>query len=253
MKLVMLFLQYDQNKYPGTFFHVLNYLKIVQGVEFEFVVIDNKQTDVPPHILNTMGRVRTHYISGDNSEWEFSGWQKGVEYLDQHDIQYDALLFCNDSCLMPPGRGLWQILNINTISQACTNDVMIGLYPVCTRFYNELNGVDVSGWIRSHCFLVSKKIINGLRTVVSFKKPFLNRCIAEQVSFPYFKPTAPMNASLKRFVVLCLEKYWHQRFQIDTNWELFRMKTLAFFNEYMLTARVRMMGFKTVNIEEDWH
>lgn len=236
INLVVLYLQYDTNKYKDSFVKLQEYLSVLDCNK-QIVVIDNKfESD---YFRWNKGIVE---INGDNSGWEFSGWDKGLSYLKETNIQYDAILFVNDSFLNPGAGGSPDlIINNEQLNSCIENNAFISNTVSQAHVKLELNGIDVSTWSRSHCFILSKPMIDYLGHIQSYDINFLNKCIKEEKHHRYFKTDAPLNESLKTLIINWLSGYWHSAFVIEENWELFRMKTLAFFNEITLSARIKEM------------
>ena len=67
MKLLVLFVQYDFNKYPYSFVYLAKYLSILKNIELKVIIINNK-CDGKEYYGNQLT-----YIDGDNTLWEFSG------------------------------------------------------------------------------------------------------------------------------------------------------------------------------------
>ena len=235
MKLIVLFLQYDAEKYPNAFTYLKKYLKFIT-IDTEIIIIDNKVESKLHRILYKDGTIG---IGGDNTLWEFSGWQRGIDYLHENDIDYDAILFVNDAFLAPGHNELIDIISDESVLKCIKEDSMIG--SLCDSYYGkcEISGYESYDFIRSNCFILSKSLMHKLVTLWSVDKSFLERCITKEPSYPYFKTDAPLNDYMKIGVIDCLTKYWHTKFKLTDNWELFRMKTLALFNEHLLTQRVR--------------
>ena len=59
-----------------------------------------------------------------------------------------------------------------------------------------------------------------------------------------FLPDAPINKTYQRGVVEWLTERWHSRFEINHDtWGLFKTKTAAIFNEALLTAKFKELGY----------
>ena len=61
------------------------------NTEYVYIVVDNYNEDL---FLEVYGNI--HVLSGDNTNWEFSGWQKGLIYIKEN-IECDLIMFLNDS------------------------------------------------------------------------------------------------------------------------------------------------------------
>lgn len=234
MQLVTLFVRYDQEKYPNSYHYLKKYLQFIT-IPNKVIIIDNK---IETPYFETLGDGTT-VINGDNTLWEFSAWQRGVEYLKENNVKYDAILFVNDSFLAPGHNQNVEIMNDGSAIECVKDNSMMGGLCACYMQNSELNGYKFDDFIRSNVFILPKKAIEGLKTIYSVDVEFINRCISEKPTFPYFKNNAPVCDKVKKAIVEVLTKHWHSKFKLEDNWELFRMKTLALFNEYLLTQRVR--------------
>ena len=59
-----------------------------------------------------------------------------------------------------------------------------------------------------------------------------------------FQENAPITLNYQRWIVEWLTERWHSRFQIDqSSWAQFKSKACAIFNEALLTARFRELGY----------
>ena len=237
-KLVVLFLQYDSDKYPNSLFYLQKYLSRISQNDVQIIVIDNKQK------VNYKERIEDYYygepitISGDNTIWEFSGWDKGLEYLKENNIDYDAILFVNDSFLAPSGYDSpITIINDENIFDCIKNNNIIG--NIC----NVGNGLkidkyNVKKYIRTHCFMLSKDSVEKIKTLVTLDINFINRCINNISTKFYFLGKAPICIDTMKNIVVNLTQNWHSKFNIHDNWGLFRMKSLVMLNELTLYTRI---------------
>ena len=63
-----------------------------------------------------------------------------------------------------------------------------------------------------------------------------------------YQKNAPINKIYQRWIVEWLTEKWHSRFEINQNtWELFKTKATAIFNESLLTAKFRELGYPPEN------
>ena len=230
MKLLVLFVQYDFNKYPYSFVYLAKYLSILKNIELKVIIINNK-CDGKEYYGNQLT-----YIDGDNTLWEFSGWQKGLEYAKENNIEYDAVLFANDAFIAPGGFTTPDSIINNTNVETCIKDnLMVGSLCGKKKDKFRINNKLVSTYFRTHLFLMSKNLINKLGNLWSFDLNFINQCTEQDETGLYFKSKCPLNKSLKNYISTILNNVWHSNHRKD----LFKMKILAYVNEMMLTQRVR--------------
>lgn len=77
-----------------------------------------------------------------------------------------------------------------------------------------------------------QKIINNAAEMVVYNDAML------------YQDKPPINKTYQRWIVEWLTERWHSRFEINQQtWELFKLKAAAIFNESLLTAKFRELGY----------
>lgn len=233
IKVIALFLQYDTEKYPCALHYFKKYLNGIENANIQIIVVDNKRKDINRKYEDAI------MINGDNSLWEFSGWQKGLKYIYDNKIDYDVVIFANDSFLAPAGGNtdLSGLINDEAIAKAKKN-AMIGQFVSIDEGIT-INGIYIYNYARTHCFLLSRQVIEKIKYIPTVDYDFLNKCISEKPSKKYFKKDAPLSKNFQEYIIKHLTKRWHSKIDIFENWDLFRGKILAYLNEMLLTAKVR--------------
>ncbi len=241
MKLLVLFLEYNTGKYKNSFELLKSYVDKFKGCKKNYYIIDNfTEEDYFKKISENVFR-----IGGDNSSWEFSGWQKGVELLEENNIEYDVILFANDAFLAYGWSILEKDLNLELLRVAIRNNSAIG--QVDTKGIKlEAFGQDVSNWICTNCFFMPRKIVEGIGTVVTIDENKLNKVVNKKYSKEsYFLEQAPLNENYKKMAIRWLTEEWHSKFEInEKNWDRFRGKLKAMLNESLLSAKIKQAGFR---------
>lgn len=240
-RIIAIFLQYDTEKYPDSVTHFKTYmLEQLPRDCFTLLLVNNKDEGSGSKWLDE----NTIYLQGDNSDWEFSGWQKGVSFAKDKDIRYDVALLANDSFEVNGPAFIrnhslgWLILKSYYLS------AVIGF--VETRWKKaELRGRSLRIWLRTDCFLIPKRVIDTLETVVSVDEDSIADYLPD--TFPaadnIFVETAPINAVFRKKIVEWITEQWHSKFEInESTWTFFRAKTKAILNEALLYARIRESG-----------
>lgn len=255
MKVIALFLQYDTEKYPCALHYFKKYLNGINNAEIQIITIDNSLEN--EHFEQVAENEIK--INGDNSLWEFSGWQAGLKYIYDNKIDYDVVIFANDSFLAPAGGNtdLSGLINDEAIENAYKQNAMVGQF-VSIGEGISINGIYIYNYARTHCFLLNRKIVEKIRCLPTVDYDFLNKCISEKPDISsfkfeniekliidgsleklYFKADAPLSKNFMKFIIEHLTQRWHSKMNVFENWELFRGKILAYLNEMLLTAKVR--------------
>lgn len=244
MKIIALFVKYDEEKYPNSLFYFKKYINKIKNHEIEIIVIDNKNININTDFKDDNVR----YISGDNSIHEFSGWDKGLKYLKDNNIYYDIVLFSNDAFLAPSGYDSPLTITNDESVAICLKH---GYYGNILNYPNLIiNNKKINKYVRTNCFMLNKNIINKIKKITSLDLQFLDKCISKNKEIPYFKNDAPLNNITKNNIINNLEKYWHSSFNILDNWGLFRMKSLMLLNELFLLSRIDKNKNKIISLKD---
>lgn len=267
-KLAVLYLECQRDKYPNAFGELVGYLDKLCSCKYDIIKIDNNiDHDYFKRIDNT-----TVVINGDNKCREFSGLQKGVDYLrvrvdsptilwrlnsqlrqliprglrsgDSSDKKkkYDAILFVNDSFLVYGRMFADAVLRSEVVAECVKRNAIAGIVDKSEEIM-ELDGYNVTEWIRTNCFFMAAPILTKISSLCSVDALSINKFIPSEPSENYFNTDAPINENLKLHIINWLTTGWHSKFNLYDNWDLFRFKTCAILNEKLLTARIRKDGF----------
>jgi len=236
MKLIVSFVQYNTEKYPSSLLYLIKYLKKIKNHYVEIIVVDNKRSS---NLFNPIIKDNITYIDGDNTCWEFSGHTKVIEYLKSINDDYSSILFVNDSFLAPGGNDSPSvIINDNCVYECRKNDKIIGNILDAEPYELIIDKYNIKKYMRTHCFMLSKNIINKIKTLVTLNIDFIDKCISSNASYPYILLGAPINSVAKNNIVRNLQLHWHSPINIEKEWDFFRMKSLMLLNELSLYTRI---------------
>jgi hypothetical protein len=245
INLAILYVEYDKKKYPNSLMRLQKCLDKIRANK-RLCVIDNSSDDDREELGNNFVK-----ISGDNSNWEFSGWQKGINYLNKNNVDYDIVLFVNDS-FQSYGANFIEKYTIEPfIEKAVGNNFCFG--EVNNGYLKRNSGFQIydyefDSWMRTNAFFIPKTIIKPLGNLCTIDNYKINDFISDEASSPYFLETAPMNEALKVHILDWLTDKWHGKFDLKSNWNLFRLKTKSILNEKLLSARIIKEKFDIVDI-----
>ena len=246
--LVVLYVYADSQRYPKAYRYLCRLIRRIRGFEVTIVKVDNfnEGKEVTKEGYNV------YDIGGDNTYWEFSGWRKGLTFLDETGIEADVVLFVNDSFLnrSKSGYDLGYYKNrINTFSLFNLKDEALGKVD----YHDELEtflGHDVSSWIRSNIFAVPKNVVDKLDFPFMDNKT-IDKIFPKKFSGNIFKDTDLLSSNLKRFMEIWITLRW-ARVEPGSakNWPLLRCKLIAILNERLLTSSLRRENAKIIDIHE---
>ncbi|MCS7092176.1 MAG: hypothetical protein NZM26_02395 [Patescibacteria group bacterium] len=219
------------------------------------LVIDNsieKSTEIVfgPH---------EHFISGDDSTYEFSGWDKGIKYIERHFcIRHDDLIIlANDTFHRNYGDDYLQLFLKKQILLCRSENFLYGYkdaYPKPVSLF----GLTVSSWLRSSFLICSYATLNMLRPLAI---PFANDILFSKNYKQFFHDNVPLSNNYKQYLRTWLfgekdptgefQEKWHsQRPLTQDNFSLFKGKTRAILSEHYLSARALNKGIKLLGVNE---
>ncbi|MBU0648044.1 class I SAM-dependent methyltransferase [Patescibacteria group bacterium] len=245
-KLLVLFLEYDGSKYPDSFKKFKSLIDPVSHIGKQYVVVDNyREGDWEEQVEDNLIR-----IGGNNADHEFSGWQKGMEYIKKNQIDYDVLLVCNDA-FMAYGWTLLEKGDIySMVRYAAEKKAVVG--QIDTKGKNfTCDNIDVSSWICTNCFFLSRKIAQSIDNLVYIDEEKLDTIVGRQFTPDYFLDNNILNKAFREEIIKWLTVDWHSKFEIDDKtWGKFRAKAKAMLNEVSLTAEIREKGYEVKQYSE---
>lgn len=252
VKLQVLFLTYG-DKYSESFDILYTYLKkLNEYCDITINTIDNKMDSFSLQFKNAHIE-----LIGDNSAYEFSGWDRGIKYLKQSKVDYDVCLFVNDSFVTNSYFQNKELLSIDTINKCMQNNALVGKIDRLDRLdeYKDLeytiNNKDVTSWVRTNLFYMTKPIIEQLGQLTTYNKNKLNDYMSENYKGAPFLKCANISIFLQCQMIKYFTKFWHSVIPInEENWNTWKFKVLGMLNEKMLTYRVKELGFEVIDYEE---
>jgi len=207
-----------------------------------FLIIRNELPETPASALSDS----MFEMGGDNSVFEFSGWQKGIESDLCRDFDPDIYLFANDEYLSG-GLASLPVLNNECIDFVCRNTALAGRMrriPVDVRY----QGRDITPYVQTHIFLMHREIVQKLGSIVSecSSVPF----IKPEYSQDMFTENEIWNDEFKDYVYHLLTQRWHGRGMryCSENYAFFKRKVHCIINELFLSDRVRALGYPLLNL-----
>jgi hypothetical protein len=257
LRITVLFVQYEPQAHKGGF---VNFRKYFDALEYpvRYFIIDNKRSDNKYEKQNQ----NTIIIGGDNSNLDFSGWEKGVKWLENNNHDCDLLIFANDS----------YPLNLEEYQPYISANIFQFLYEhgVSAGVIYNTNYMDWRRIFMLHpdTFAIGEKAFNYWVRTNLFIIPFKNREIIKQVN----RKTVTLihaiydehqlfdrsiSSNLQRHIIeyLCPApdanpKYiWHSRFVLSTGtFERFRIKARTILCEKLIALEAANGGAQFIDI-----
>lgn len=238
LKVAVVYLQYDRKKYPYSFQYVSGLLsKNNSNTEYVYIVVDNYNEDL---FLEVYGNI--HVLSGDNTNWEFSGWQKGLIYIKEN-IECDLIMFLNDSLRSYKHEILRMKRFEEMLKYSFKKNLLFGKIDSTGSGNFNFLGYNLNTWVRSNAFAGPSEIFQHCE--VDYSYLFNINSIVEDVD--KFLNNPQLGLDLRNHIYNWLSFRWHSKFDARSNLELFRNKTKAILNEKLLTAKITEKGFSILN------
>ena len=186
-------------------------------------------------------------ISGNNSFLEFSGWQKGIDFVRNNDIYHDALLIVNDTFSYNSFLDRW-LINHATLECALQHNSVIGK-RVSLPLTGQIMGNSLIPHIRTHMFLASRKVVDSLGSIVSIDENIIERTFTSSYdpSLALFRKDAPISGEIKRYIFSYLVSGWYRKKPYTSqNFKNLKRKATSMVNSLLLSIRIRDLGYPLI-------
>lgn len=216
--------------------------------KIEHVIVDNKIST----FYEKAGSAGT-LISGDNSYFEFSGWERGIAYINNKfsPSPKDICILVNDTIhqrnYATGGSHFYEDFVIDNISKKWPSRWAAGYvddFPSPT----SICGITFSTWIRSNFVVFNWNCID-LITPLLFPYP-TELLFSDNISDGFWGENAPMSQNWKAYISCWLFgiedaqfpeyrlKWLKSRSLAEGNVKYFRRKAICILSEHYLTARL---------------
>jgi hypothetical protein len=249
INLIILFVQYDQKKYDYSFEKLKQIVVKEQNINCKFFVIDNS---IEQHYTQNISENIT-LINGDNSEREFSGWQRGIEKLKELNLNYDIVLFINEAFLAYNDSYLVKYFQ-TAVDRCIKYKAAVGIVDKDEKNRTlSINNFIFTKWLRSNMFFVPKSFIDKLDSMILISNSELNQIIPvdfhNKISSykDCFTEDNTLNESFKQKIFEWLTILWHTKIVLsEQTWDFFRTKVKAILNEALLTSKIDELGYDII-------
>lgn len=129
----------------------MNFLAKTIGVDYKIIIINNNKD-----------LVVEYSIQGDNSAYEFSGWDTALNYIRENiNEKLQGVVFANDTFCHHRKWGGFQRLKFSTSFKKMIFRNFSGICGDKNSFMKDFNvlGENMNGWISSYLFFISPDII----------------------------------------------------------------------------------------------
>eukprot|EP01031_Cornospumella_fuschlensis_P050219 gene50219-61449_t len=216
-------------------------------IAHDILIVDNAQ----PRTWTSTDATGTRIIGGDNGSWEFSAWDRGLEYLGNSIKHWDLIGLVTSAFRQSHTAYLDQLsepLFRQGVGRArALGHIDYGGAPV------ELLGVRTQCWIRSSFLLLPPCELQLLGRVASITDG--NAFFSGDARAPFLED-APLSPQYRKDIIawLCGEGLgqgttWHSRFDLTPETLVFfEQKARAILNEQRLSARLVAQGCQLMDV-----
>ena len=243
MKILCLYLRYGANDYPGSFEKLMEWYQDKQqaaNVDLSVWIIDNK-IDKEYDGVDVVSGFRL--ISGDNSQREFSGFQKVIEKFRDEIELYDVIHFVTSAFNQLYTKYL-EYFDLSHLYPILHRPIWLGHIDTFDQPISLLGSISQS-WIRTCFFFLSPlnlyalNDINYLRDKSKFfdkNSKLLNNGNIDDVYKKYLQEWL-YGEQLQGMT-------WHGKIKSDGEFE---DKALSILNEHMMSIRLRSNGVNLID------
>ncbi len=236
----VVFVQHDRTKYPGALTRLIRALDGLDQIETHYFIVDNALPGTWRHDLNE----RISHLGGDNSAWEFSAFDLGVQAHEAQAVPPDLYLFSTDALLAYGERFLGlvddRIFDLALEQQACVG-WMDSFMDQC-----QILDYTYTTWIRTSLLLMPRSV---LPVAMPMAWPLDDDVLFGPVASQPFRSDAPLSRNLTLFLTEWLttnpddsqrlDEVWHSQFHLsDETFPLFKNKVKSILREHLLSARL---------------
>lgn len=246
-RIVTLLARHGAARYPDALPEICDlFQRRLPAAAHDVLVIDNALA--PDHEERLAPGIML--IGGSNVAWEFSAWDAGLAYLRDRLDEYDLVNLATSAF-----RQLYvdylERFDLDMLTLLRGRAAAIGHVDYSNTAASLLQ-TGSQAWLRSSFIMLPPNELRLLKTLVSVTDPSL--FFSGDPGCP-FREDAPISADFRHDVLSWLTGEgtgqgvsWHSRFVLDASTlSYFESKTLAIFNERMLSNRLRAQGCAMVD------
>jgi len=174
-------------------------------------------------------------LKGSNSNCDFSGFQEGLDMLNNRNLRYSQYVFCNDTVLAHRRFTYLRYVLFRMSIKFCQSGV-IGFYNSFGRSY-ALSGIPADGWLSTYLFCMNVEALSFIHWRVDFG-PIVDAYVVGGTDEKAF-----FSRELDYFLRghLCnwlFEGGWYKSEKLNSlNSDMFKVKAKAILSEKFLSSK----------------
>jgi hypothetical protein len=248
MKILSILVRAGTQRYPEAEAQLdALFLRQMPSVIRTSLVVDNA---LPAEVEERSGEGRI-VIGGDNSVWEFSAFDRAVQYIGSRIWDFDLVHLATSAFgrlyVAYLDRFSEAVLHAIRGRSACLGHIDCYDSAVTLRHYRFQH------WIRTAFFFLPPVELRALRSFVSFSDA---RSVFDDDPGHPFLANAPLCGPYRDYIARWLMGadigqgvQWHSPIALTPdNLALFKSKATAIINEHLLSVRLRALGCRTIDV-----
>ena len=247
MKILTIFVRYGTVAYPQAERELDEFYRALPGVERRTVVLDNAMASTP----TPEWRNGTAILAGDNAAWEFSAWDKGIQWIGKEIWSYD-LVHLVTSAFGALYTAYIPRFTTAILTWASSRPVFLG-HIDCFNDPVEILSFRSQYWMRS-CFLFLRPSdLRALGSLVTVNRS--SGFFSGDPAAPFAK-SARLSRNYRENITGWLTGRdigqgvtWHSAFEMNQErLGYFEEKTMTILNEHLLSIRLRALGCFPIDV-----
>lgn len=257
-KVLAVFLQYSEAHQASGMDALSSFVQgLFPGHHAAFVIVDNQREQRGEEQLSA----DINRISGDNTCREFSGYDRGVKWLESFGpiSPTTPVVIANDTFHRHYGAGYLKLFTRDRLARAVSAGGILGYIDAFPQ--EELVfGRPFRKWIRTSLFVVPYGVLKKLMPLYpGFSQQDIFR---NDVDPEFFVPDAPLSPWYQGFLRRWLfseaspdetfKPEWHSKTELTTSTVQFlRDKTCCILCEHLMSAKAQGLGIPLVAVNEE--
>lgn len=225
--------------------------RILPGASLRGAVVDNAITGASELAIDR----DLHRIGGDNTLREFSGWDRGLAWLEQRYAPgpNSIVVLANDTVVRPDKHARVRDIPIDRVAEA-SRGALVGYVEAYPRPV-ELFGLSLRQWVDTSLVIAAQSTFAALRP---FARPFPDDQLFADDWRVVFQEPSPLSDNYRAYLKTWLfgepmdgefEHRWHANEPLtESNFEASKTKLRCLFCEHLLSAHARARGIPLVDI-----
>jgi hypothetical protein len=246
MRIVTILVRHGEAKYTDAE-RQLNSIfeRQLPGVDRSTVIVDNA---LSAHFRED--REKATVIGGDNWAWEFSAWNRALEWLGDDIWSYNLVHLATSAFHTLYTKYLYRFSQ-SMLEAIATRPVCLG-HIDCYNDAVSIGAFTSQHWLRTSFLFIPPVEIKILKDLVSLKNPEAWFGDGPNQVFP---TNAKISQNYQQYVLDWLRgsdigqgSIWHSKLALDAeSWPAFKSKAVAIFNEHLLAIRLRAQGTRLID------